>query len=72
MHLMTLIWAVFTLVLFVFEPLFLHRWFHQRAERDGAGAFALLHGMHRILLGLSIVAVLGAVTGAHGLTVFQG
>jgi len=72
MHLMTLIWAIFTLVLFVFEPLFLHRWFHQRAERDGGRAFALLHRMHIILLTLSLVAVFGAVAGAHGLTLFQG
>lgn len=36
MHLMVAIWTVFTFVLFVAEPLFLHRWFHARAaRRDG-------------------------------------
>ncbi len=34
MHAMVLIWAVFTFVLFVAEPLFLHRWFQARAARD--------------------------------------
>ena len=35
-HLMTLVWAIFTLVLFVLEPLVLHRWFHELARRDDA------------------------------------
>ena len=70
MHLMTLIWLIFTLILFVLEPLFLHRWFHQRAECDDTSAFGLLHRMHIILLTLSVVAVLGAVAGAHGLNIF--
>ncbi len=70
MHLMTLIWAIFTLALFVLEPLFLHRQFHERAVRDDTGAFVLLHRMHTILLSLSVVAVLGAVAGAHGLHLF--
>ncbi len=66
-HLMTLIWLLFTVVLFVLEPLFLHRWFHQQAVRNPERAFAILHRMHRILLGLSLLAILGAVAGAHGL-----
>lgn len=65
-HLMTAVWLIFTLVLFVFEPLFLHRWFHRLAERDDRRAFALVQRMHRVLLGLSLLAVLGAVAGAHG------
>lgn len=70
MHLMTAIWIIFTLVLFVLEPLFLHRWFQRRAQTDGAHAFALLQRMHTILLSLSVIAVLGAVAGAHGLNLF--
>ncbi len=70
LHLMTFIWIIFTAVLFVLEPLFLHRWFHQRASRDSDRAFALVHRMHKILLTLSLLAVFGAVTGAHGLQLF--
>lgn len=66
MHLMTFIWAIFTLVLFVLEPLFLHRWFHEQALRDSEKTFARVHRMHKILLTLSMVAVLGAVMGSHG------
>lgn len=65
-HLMTLVWVIFTLVLFVFEPLFLHRWFHELAQRDDARAFRLVQRMHIVLLTLSLAAVAGGVAGAHG------
>ncbi|MEY3287801.1 MAG: hypothetical protein RLZZ419_43 [Pseudomonadota bacterium] len=67
MHLMTLIWIIFTLVLFVLEPLFLHQWFHEQAVKDSAKTFSLIHTIHKILLALSLLAVMGAVAGAHGL-----
>ena len=65
-HLMTLVWFVFTAVLFVLEPLFLHRWFAEAARRDSARAFRILHRMHWILLTLSAVAIVGAVAGSRG------
>jgi uncharacterized membrane protein len=64
-HLMTVIWLIFTLVLFVLEPLFLHKWFRQQAIKNSENAFAWLHRMHIILLSLSLLAVLAAVAGAH-------
>ena len=70
LHLMTFIWLVFTVVLFVAEPWFLHRWFHATALANGDRAFNLLHIMHIILLALSLLAVFGAVAGAHGLQFF--
>lgn len=66
LHLMAVVWAIFTLVLFVLEPLFLHRWFRDRAVRDPEGTFALVLRLHRVLLALSALAVAGAVQGAHG------
>lgn len=66
MHLMTLIWFVFTLVLFILEPLVLHRWFRVQATKDSEKAFSRLHKMHKILLTLSLLAVFGAVSGSHG------
>ena len=68
MHLMTFIWVVFTVVLFVLEPLFLHQWFREQATKDSEAAFAWLHRMHKVLLTLSVLAVLGAVAGSHGFT----
>ncbi len=66
LHLMTFIWFVFTLVLFVLEPLFLHHWFLEQAQKDSDKTFAKIQRMHIILLSLSLIAVLGAVAGAHG------
>jgi uncharacterized membrane protein len=70
MHLMTLIWLIFTVILFVAEPLFLHRWFHEQATANGDKAFRLLHLMHIILLALSLLAIFGAMAGAHGFQFF--
>jgi len=69
-HLMTLIWFIFTLVLFVLEPLVLHRRFNMIATENSDRAFALLHRMHWILLALSLITVFGTVAGVHGLSVF--
>lgn len=66
MHLMTLIWIIFTLVLFVLEPLILHRWFREQATKDSDNAFLWLHRLHIVLLVLSLIAVMGAVAGSHG------
>lgn len=66
LHLMVAVWAIFTLVLFVLEPLVLHRWFHARAAQEPERTFALVLRLHRLLLGLSALAVAGAVQGAHG------
>jgi hypothetical protein len=67
MHAMVGLWLVFTLVLFVLEPLFLHRWFEQRAAVDPRGAQRLVAGFHWLLLALSIATVAGAAAGSHGL-----
>lgn len=66
LHLMTFVWFIFTLVLFVLEPLFLHRWFIEHAKKDCDKTFSLLQGMHYFLLSLSLLAVFGAVSGSHG------
>ena len=66
LHLMTLVWVVFTLVLFVLEPLVLHRWFRVQATKDSENAFAWLHRMHKILLTISVLAIVFAMAGSHG------
>jgi uncharacterized membrane protein len=65
-HLMTLVWLAFTVVLFAAEPLFLHRWFADAAARDSERAFRILHRMHWVLLTLSLFAIMGAVAGSRG------
>jgi uncharacterized membrane protein len=66
MHAMVAIWVVFTLVLFVLEPLFLHRWFIERARREPEAAFRLVSRFHWVMLILSVLTVAGAAAGSHG------
>lgn len=66
MHAMVLIWAIFTLMLFVLEPLWLHRWFERSARRDPQRTFTLIQRLHWLLLTISLLTVAGAVAGSHG------
>jgi len=67
MHAMVAIWMIFTLMLFVAEPLFLHRWFLVKAAEKPERTFRLIERLHWILLTLSTLTVLGAVAGSHGM-----
>jgi len=60
------VWLLFTLMFFVMEPLFLHKWFLTRAKAAPAATFALILNMHRLLLTVSLVVAAGAVAGSHG------
>ena len=66
MHAMVLVWLVFTVMLFVAEPVFLHRWFTAHARIAPESTFRLIEWLHWILLALSLVTVFGAVAGSHG------
>ena len=70
MDAMVLVWLIFTLMLFVAEPLFLHRWLEARAKAAPEATFRLVARLHWTLLMLSIVTVIGAAAGAHGLFFF--
>ncbi len=67
MHAMVVLWLLFTLVLFVAEPLFLHAWVRRRHARAPVSTFALVAHAHRVALTASAVTVVAAVLGAHGL-----
>ncbi len=64
---MIIVWAIFTVVLFIFEPLFLHKWFHRQATINSEKSFLVLQVMHVVLLTVSLLAVFGGVAGVHGL-----
>jgi uncharacterized membrane protein len=66
MHAMIVVWLLFTLVLFVLEPLWLHQWFRERATRDPDGTFRIIRRLHWVLLAVSLVTVAGAAAGSHG------
>ena len=66
MHAMVCLWLLFAFVLFIGEPLFLHRRFEARARANPHAAFALLQRVHWALLTMSLITILGAVAGSHG------
>jgi hypothetical protein len=68
---MVAVWLLFTLMLFVAEPLILHRWLLARSQVKPEATFGLVEWMHRVLLVISLVTVLGAVAGSHGLLLFE-
>ena len=67
---MTFVRLTFTIVLFVLEPLFLHRWFTAKAKQDSERACRLLHRMHWLMLTLSAAVIVGAVAGTRGYLLF--
>jgi uncharacterized membrane protein len=65
-HAMILVWLLFTIVLFILEPFFLHRIFRKYANQDPEKAFRIMHRAHWVLLLLSLITIFGAVAGSHG------
>ncbi|MCZ7595854.1 MAG: hypothetical protein M5U16_13875 [Hyphomicrobium sp.] len=63
---MVLVWMIFTIVLFIAEPVFLHRWFHESATREPERTFRLVQRAHILLLMLSLLTTAAGVLGAHG------
>lgn len=57
-------WSLFALMLFVLEPLGLHRWMQRHTAADGA-ALRRMQRVHVLMLVLGLVIVLGAVMGNH-------
>jgi uncharacterized membrane protein len=66
MDAMVLVWLIFTLMLFVAEPLFLHRWLEERAKAAPEATFRLVTRLHWALLSLSLITLIGVAAGAHG------
>jgi uncharacterized membrane protein len=65
MHAMVGLWAIFCAMLFLVEPLFLHR--RMQNSPDPGRDFRRMARLHRILLLIAVVTVLGATAGSHGL-----
>lgn len=70
MHAMVCTWAIFTLMLFVIEPLFLERFLARQAARRPETVYRAVEWLHRGLLTLGLVTVAGAVAGSVGVNLF--
>lgn len=66
MHAMVLVWGIFTLLLFILEPLVFRERSKVRSQRDPKIVLARMQRMHWILLSTSLITVAGAVAGSHG------
>ena len=66
LHAMSAIWLIFTVMLFVLEPLVLHKLFERRARANPEGTLAMIQRLHWVLLAASLITVAGAVAGVHG------
>lgn len=64
MHAMVALWLAFATMLFVIEPLALHR--RMAASPSPERDFGRLERLHRLALALSLLTVAGAVAGSHG------
>jgi uncharacterized membrane protein len=66
LHLMVVVWVLFAVMIYVLEPLVIHRRFHDFAMKDKDSAFALAARLHAIALCVALVAIGAGVLGAHG------
>lgn len=69
-HAMTFVWLIFSIILFILEPFLLHRLFKDFMARNPEKTFKIMHIAHYILLILSLVTIIGAMAGSHGLYFF--
>jgi uncharacterized membrane protein len=63
---MTIIWFLFSIILYVLEPLFLHKLYRKMTAKNPDATFRFVQCVHFVLLLLSLVTIAGAVAGSHG------
>jgi uncharacterized membrane protein len=66
LDLMVAVWALFAFMVYVLEPLVIHRLFHDFALRQKHRAFALAMRLHIVALCVSAFAIVAGVLGVHG------
>jgi uncharacterized membrane protein len=66
LHLMVAVWATFALMVYILEPLLIHRVFRDLALRDMNRAFTIAMRLHAAALVFSVIAIGAGALGAHG------
>ncbi len=66
-HAMTIIWLLFSIILFIIEPFIAPKLFKKNLDTNPEFAFSVIHKIHWALLILSLITTAGAVGGSHGL-----
>ncbi|MCZ4409910.1 hypothetical protein O3Q51_13900 [Cryomorphaceae bacterium 1068] len=65
-HAMTLVWILFTIILFVLEPFVLKKRMAAFAESHPEKVFTIMQRAHWVLLIISLMTIAGVVAGSHG------
>jgi uncharacterized membrane protein len=66
LHLMVVVWILFALMIYVLEPLVLHRRFQDFAMKEKDFAFTVATRVHAVALSVAFLAIGAGVLGAHG------
>jgi len=66
MYAMVIVWLLIMLMLYILEPLILHRQVKKQAQCDPNKIFILIQQTHWVLLSLSFIAVIGTTAGSRG------
>ena len=66
MHLMVAVWVLFAVMIYIVEPIVIHKLFQQFALQQKDRAFAIATVFHVIALLVSATAIVAGVLGAHG------
>jgi uncharacterized membrane protein len=66
LDLMVVVWVLFASMVYILDPLVIHRLFHDFALRQKDRAFALATRLHTVALCVSAFAIVAGVLGAHG------
>ncbi len=59
MHTMILTWFLFTMMLFVLEPFYLHKKLLEMAQKNPIGTMKKMQNMHYVLLALALITIFG-------------
>ena len=65
-QLMVLVWLIFTVILFIMEPLVLPKLIERYYKSHPDKVFKIMQIVHWVLLTLSMIAIVGGVAGGHG------
>jgi uncharacterized membrane protein len=68
MHAMVLLWLIFTIVLFIGEPLAARNHSDRAPQLASKGRLSLMQWLHWALLLLSAITILAAVAGSQGMS----
>jgi uncharacterized membrane protein len=66
LHLMIAVWLLFAIMIYILEPLAIHRLFHEAVLRDKDAAFRAAILLHAAALAVAAAAIVAGVLGSAG------